>query len=91
MRIDSFIKGLNFKLCVLSIHMNSAQRSFNNVTIYVKEVVEEKLDEKEKAMEKRAKTRVTFKDLTPRDQGVERLKLGQFSPLCSSLKIISRN
>ncbi|KAH0672114.1 hypothetical protein KY284_023201 [Solanum tuberosum] len=37
-RIWFFIRGLNFELQVLSVHMTSARRSFSEVTDYVKKV-----------------------------------------------------
>ena len=37
-RIRLFIRGLNSELQVLSVHMTSAGRSFNEVTDYVKKV-----------------------------------------------------
>ncbi|KAH0772846.1 hypothetical protein KY290_009983 [Solanum tuberosum] len=37
-RICLFIRGLNSELQVLSVHMTSAGRSFNNVTYYVKKL-----------------------------------------------------
>ena len=45
-RILWFIQGYDYKLQVLSVHMTSARRSFNEVTDYVMKVVRVKRDVK---------------------------------------------
>ena len=53
-RIRLFIRCLDFELQVLSVHMTSAWRSFNEVTDYVKKVEGVKRDGQAKALAKRA-------------------------------------
>ncbi|KAH0765510.1 hypothetical protein KY285_001381 [Solanum tuberosum] len=59
-RIRLFIRGLNFELQVLSVHMTSARRSFNEVTNYVKKVEGVRRDGQGKAWAKRDKNSGNF-------------------------------
>lgn len=54
-RTRLFIKGLDFELQVLSVHMNFVDWSFNEVIDYVKKVEGVKRDGQAKVLAKRAK------------------------------------
>lgn len=54
-RILFFIKGLNSKLQILSIHMTNARMSFNEVIDFVKKVEEVRKVGQAKALTKRPK------------------------------------
>uniref|UniRef100_M1DT60 'chromo' domain containing protein n=1 Tax=Solanum tuberosum TaxID=4113 RepID=M1DT60_SOLTU len=59
-RIRLFIKRLNYELQVLSVHITSAGRSFNEVTNFVKKVEGVRRDGQAKALAKRAKNSGNF-------------------------------
>ena len=59
-RIRLFIRGLNSELQVLSVHMTSAGRSFNEVTDYVKKVERVRRNGQAKAWAKRARNSSNF-------------------------------
>lgn len=59
-RISLFIKGLNYELQVLFVHITSASRSFNKVIEFVMKVEEVGRDCKAKVLSKKAKNSGSF-------------------------------
>jgi len=72
-RIRLFIRGLNSELQVLSIHMTSAGRSFNEVTDYVKKVEGVRRDGQAKAWAKRTKNSGNFQGSYSKGSGRPKL------------------
>jgi len=68
-RIRLFVKGLNFELQVLSVHMTSAGKSFNEVTYFVKKVEGVRQDGQGKALAKKAKNSGNFQGSYSRGSG----------------------
>ncbi|KAH0657946.1 hypothetical protein KY289_026694 [Solanum tuberosum] len=58
--IHLFIKGLNFELQVLSVHMTSARKSSNEVIYFVKKVEGVRQDGQDKVLVKKAKNSGNF-------------------------------
>ncbi|WMV59252.1 hypothetical protein MTR67_052637 [Solanum verrucosum] len=68
-RICLFIRGLNSELQVLSVHMTSTRRSFNEVTDFVKKVEGVRRDGQAKTLAKRAKNSGNFQGSYSRGSG----------------------
>lgn len=89
-RIRLFIRGLNFELQGLFVHMNFARNSFNEVTYYVKKVEGGRQDGQAKALAKEVKILGNSQGSYARNPHGQHLQISQFSTLCPPLQVIIR-